>query len=95
VLPRTRYRFGRALAGRPHAGQPPNPTLPTRQNDPLRAAVGILRSVGMLRRDKSDDPARQAQGSIDDPSAGASDLPSDSDHQSGQSVPPRSDKAGF
>jgi hypothetical protein len=87
VLPRTRYRFGRPLAGRPDPGPAPNPTLPTRENDPVRAAIGVLRSVGTLSRRGASGQARQARTPGDDPSAGASDLASNTDRPGAQEEP--------
>ena len=63
VLPRTRYRFGATLPGGRPSGPPPNPTVATRKNDPVRAAIGILRSLTRATRTVAAQHAGRPAGS--------------------------------
>ncbi len=84
LLPRTRYRFGSALAGGP-AGPPPDPTLPTRQNDPLRIAAGVWRSLAMATATLTRERAQSARNhAATGESAGAPDLPPDTGRREAQ-----------
>jgi hypothetical protein len=81
VLPRTRYRFGASLPGGRPSDPPPNPTLATRQNDPVRAAIGILRSITQATRTVAAQHAARPAGA------------EQSSHASGSETDPQQDQA--
>jgi hypothetical protein len=61
-LPRTRYRFGAALAGGRSPGPPPNPCLTGVSANPIRAAAGLLRGIATATRTVASQYANRSSG---------------------------------